>query len=284
MLLTLFVTISFAYVGVCAGFYLYQRRLLYAPSSELSATPSDIGLEYEEVELTAKDGVRLHGWYVPHERPRAVVLYFHGNTGNISERLESLRIFHRLRLSTFILDYHGYGLSGGSPSEEGTYLDALAAWEYLVGERGIAPDRIIVFGRSLGAAVGAWLVARHSPRAAVIESAFTSLPAVAAENYPLLPIRWLARYRYDTLENIRHARCPVLVAHSRDDKLIRIHHGRALYEAVPGSKDFLEFSGEHKDGFLSSGEAYVAGVNRFVTHVLEEAPAREAGAFALPSL
>lgn len=272
MLLTLFVAVSFTYVGVCAGLYFYQSRLLYVPSGELTATPSDAGLDYEEVELTAKDAVKLHGWYVPHEAPRAVVLYFHGNSGNISERLESLSMFHRLGLSTLILDYHGYGLSGGTPSEEGTYLDALAGWDYLVGRCGIPPERIIVFGRSLGAAVAAWLIARRRPLAAVIESAFTSLPAVAADNYPLLPIRWLARFRYDTLENIRHARCPVLVAHSRDDKLITVDHGRAIYEAVPGPKRFFEFTGEHKDGFLTSGEAYVAGIDGFITRVLNEAP------------
>lgn len=283
MLLTLFATISFTYLGVCVGLYFYQGRLLYVPSGKLTATPSDIGLEYEEVTLTAKDGVRLHGWYVPCANPRAVVLYFHGNAGNISERLESLKIFHGLHLSTFILDYHGYGLSGGSPSEQGTYLDAQAAWEYLVGERRIAPEQILVFGRSLGGAVAAWLIAHHRPRAAIIESAFTSLPAVAAENYPLFPIRWLARYRYDTLENLRRADCPILIAHSRDDKLIPFHHATELYAAVPGRKGFLWFSGDHKDGFFTSGEGYVTGLDRFVTQVLDDALADDAVTAVLPS-
>lgn len=269
MLLTLVMTISFTYVGACIGLYLFQGRLLYVPSSELTATPADVGLEYEDVWLTAKDGVGLHGWYVPYQTPRAVVLYFHGNAGNISERVETLRIFHRLRLSTFILDYHGYGMSGGRPSEAGTYLDAQAAWEYLIQERGVPAEHIVVFGRSLGAAVAAWLIARRRPRAAVIESAFTSLPDVAAENYPLLPIRWLARFRYDTLDNLRRAECPVLIAHSRDDRLIALHHGRRLFDAIPGDKDFFEFTGAHKDGFLTSGEHYVAGIDRFVTQVLD---------------
>lgn len=268
MLLTILGSLTTAYLGVCAYLYLFQDRILYVPSVEFNGTPDAIGLDYEDVTLTASDNVKLHGWYVPHPQPRAVALFFHGNGGNISQRLESVSIFHQLRLSTFILDYHGYGRSGGRPSEQATYLDAQAAWEYLVNERGIAPERIIVFGRSLGGAVAAWLAARHRPRAVVIESTFTSLPEVAAETYPLLPVRWLTRYRYCTLKNLRRVQCPVLIAHSRDDAVIPFHHGTRLYEALCGVKDFLELTGPHNEGFLAHSEEYRHGIDRFISRVL----------------
>lgn len=261
-----------AYAGVCGYMYLFQGRFLYKPTREIEATPAAISLEYEEVTLTAGDGVSLHGWFVHHPRPRAVALYFHGNRGNISQRLESLKIFHRLRLSTFILDYHGYGRSGGRPSEQSTYLDAQAAWDYLLRDRGIQPADIVVFGRSLGAAVASWLIARQRPAAAIIESTFTSLPDVAAETYPLLPARWLSRFHYNTLENLRQALCPVLIAHSRDDAVISFRHGRRLYDAAVGRKDFLEMGGGHNDGFITSGDEYLRALDGFLDQILGPAP------------
>ena len=275
MLLDIAMTGMIAYAGVCGYMYLFQGRFLFKPTREIEATPAAIDLEYEDVTLTAADGVRLHGWFVPHPHPRAVVLYFHGNRGNISQRLESLRIFHRLKLSTFILDYHGYGRSGGRPSEQATYLDAQAAWDYLLHDRAVRPADIIVFGRSLGAAVASWLITRQRPAAAVIESTFTSLPDVAAETYPLLPARWLSRFHYNTLENLRRALCPVLIAHSRDDAVISFQHGKRLYEAVVGRKDFLEMEGGHKDGFITSGDDYLRALEGFLQQVLGAAPAAD---------
>jgi fermentation-respiration switch protein FrsA (DUF1100 family) len=272
MLLTVVVTTVIAYAGICAYMYLFQDRFLFKPTREIEATPALVGLDYEDVTLTAADGVQLHGWFVPSERPRAVALYFHGNRGNISQRLESLKIFHRLRLSAFILDYHGYGRSGGRPSEQATYVDAQAAWDYLLKERHIAPANIIVFGRSLGAAVASWLIVRQRPAAAVIESTFTSLPDVAAETYPLLPVRWLTRFRYNTLENLRQAQCPVLIAHSREDAVISFQHGKRLYEAAAGRKDFLEMMGDHNDGFITAGDDYLHALDGFLDRILGAAP------------
>jgi uncharacterized protein len=271
-LLAIAMTGVIGYAGVCGYLFLFQDRLLFKPTREMEATPDAAGLEYEDVTLTAGDGVSLHGWFVPHRHPRAVVLYFHGNRGNISQRLESLRIFHRLKLSAFILDYHGYGRSGGRPSEQATYLDAQAAWDYLVYDRAVRPADIIVFGRSLGAAVASWLIMRQRPAAAVIESTFTSLADVAAETYPLLPVRWLSRFRYNTLENLRMALCPVLIAHSRDDAVISFQHGKRLYDAIPGHKGFLELEGGHNDGFITTGDDYLRALEGFLDQILGAAP------------
>ncbi len=244
-----------------------QSRLIYfpdMPSRELTATPRQIGLAYESVEFTTDDGVKLHGWFVPAAEPRGTLLFFHGNAGNISHRLDSLRIFHDLGLSSLILDYRGYGQSEGTPSEEGTYLDAEAALRFLQEQRGVAAGDLIVFGRSLGAAIAAHLASRHRVRALILESAFTSVPEMAATLYPFLPTRWLVRFSYATKDYVRERSCPLLVIHSRDDEIIPFEQGQALFAAANPPKRFLELRGGHNDGFLASRGAYVETLDEFI--------------------
>ncbi|MEE8496447.1 MAG: alpha/beta hydrolase, partial [Xanthomonadales bacterium] len=225
-------------------------------------------LEYEAVSLTTTDDERLHAWYVPAANSRGVVLFFHGNAGNISHRLDSIEIFHQLGLDTLIIDYRGYGQSTGKTTEQGTYLDAQAAWSYLVDERGIAANRIIVFGRSLGGAIGAWLGAQHTPAAVIIESSFTSGVDMARRLYPFLPVRLITRLRYPVAEYASHLDCPVLVVHSRNDEIIPFAMGRSIYAAVKQRKSFLELRGDHNNGFFISRRDYVAGLDGFIESVL----------------
>ena len=152
-----------------------QDRMLYYPDREVLQTPEDIGLEYEEVSLKTKDNVTISGWYIPAEHEKAVLLFCHGNAGNISHRLESINIFHNIGLSVLIFDYRGYGKSEGKPSEKGTYRDAEAAWNYLVEEKRKTPDRIILFGRSLGAAIAADIALRKIPQGLILKSGFCPL-------------------------------------------------------------------------------------------------------------
>lgn len=161
-----FLTAAGAYVVLLLALYLGQDHLLYLPDipgRELVGSPQDIGLSYDEVRIDTADGVALHGWYVPAPQARGTLLFLHGNAGNISHRLDSLRIFHRLGLNVLIFDYRGYGQSAGRPSEVGTQQDVLAAWRYLTVTRGETPARIVLFGRSLGAALAAWLATREQP-------------------------------------------------------------------------------------------------------------------------
>jgi len=236
-----------------------QQRLVFFPEATLAATPADVGLPFEEVRIPTEDGPVLHGWLVPGAEGAPVVLFCHGNAGNISHRLESLRLFHMLGLSTLIFDYRGYGMSEGKVSEAGTYRDARAVWRYLTGERGVKPERIILFGRSLGGAVAVELATEVRPAALVVESAFTSVPDMAAQVYPFLPVRLLARIGYDSLTRMDQVSGPVLVIHSRDDELVPVEHGRRLFEAAPEPKRFLEIRGSHNDGFIASGKTYVRG-------------------------
>ncbi|MBN1993769.1 MAG: alpha/beta hydrolase [Anaerolineae bacterium] len=256
------------YISLVAFFFFIQERLIYFPTRRITATPADIGLAYEAVWLETTDGVKLSGWFIPAEEARGVVLFLHGNAGNISHRLDSLEIFHRLGLSVLIIDYRGYGQSEGQPSEQGTYLDAEAAWHYLVKERQIPPGQIILFGRSLGGAVAARLAQQNNPGALILESTFTSVPDVAAKYYPFLPVRLLARFKYNTLARLPQINCPVLVVHSPDDDIIPYSHGKQLLAAAPEPKEFLALKGGHNEGIFISGKQYEAGLDAFISKYL----------------
>ncbi len=224
-----------------------------------------MGLDYETVDLVTSDKIHLDGWFIPASENRGVIIFCHGNAGNISHRFDSLLQFHRMGYSVLIFDYRGYGRSQGRPSEAGTYLDVEAAWEYLIRERSISPSRIILFGRSLGAAVAVHQAVVHPPGALIVESTFTSVPDRAAELYPFLPVRLLSRLDYNVKEQLQKVACPVLVVHSRDDEIIPFSHGRALYAAASEPKQFLEIGGGHNDGFILVGQTYTQELERFLS-------------------
>jgi hypothetical protein len=255
-----------AYGGLALVLYLFQERLVFYPETgrEIIATPGQAGLPYKDVRLTTSDGLGLHGWYVPAAQPRGTVLFLHGNAGNISHRIDSLQMFHRLGYSTLIFDYRGYGNSDGTPSEQGTYRDAEAAWRYLTEQRHIPACRIVLFGESLGGAIGAWLAARQKPAVLVIASGFTSVPDLARHFYPYLPVRWLARLSYDTEKNLQAVAAPVLIAHSPEDEIIPFEHGRTLFAAANPPKRFLELAGGHNDGFIFMRESWIKILEGFL--------------------
>jgi len=260
------------YAGITALVYFRQSSLIYYPNiagRNLDASPQQIGLAFEDVELLTADKVSLHGWFIPSDNPRGTLLFFHGNAGNISHRLDSIAIFNRMNLDVFIFDYRGYGQSQGRISETGTYLDAEAAWFYLVETRAIDADKIIVFGRSLGASIAAWLASRHRPASLILESSFSSVPAMAQRLYPFLPVKWLASFSYDTRQYVSRIDCPLLVAHSKHDEIIPYAEGRLVFDAAPADKQFLDMRGGHNDGFIATGQAYSAGLSRFIESSLD---------------
>lgn len=259
-----------AYGVLVATAWYFQSGLLYlrhVPGRSLDASPAAIGLDYEEIRIRADDGIRLHGWFVPAAQARGVLLFFHGNAGNISHRLDSLALFNGLGLSVFIIDYRGYGRSEGTPSEAGTRRDARAAWNHLVGERGIPADSIIAFGRSLGAAVAADLARERRPGALIVESGFTSVPDIAQEAYWYLPARWLSRFEYATADYVRRVAAPTLVIHSEDDEIIPYHHGQAIFEAATGPKRLLTLRGGHNTAFILSEAEYRRGIDAFLSEI-----------------
>jgi fermentation-respiration switch protein FrsA (DUF1100 family) len=255
-----------AYAGLVLLVYVFQSRLIFYPEAgrEFTATPGQIGLRYEDLQLKASDGISLHGWFIPAQHPRGTVLFLHGNAGNISHRLDSVRMFNRLGYSMLLFDYRGYGSSGGAPTEQGTYRDAEAAWQYLTEQRHLPACSIVLFGESLGGAIAAWLAAREKPAALVIASGFTSVPELAQQIYPYLPVRWLARASYDTRGYLQSVTAPVLIAHSPDDEIIPYKQGRALFAAANPPKQFLELAGGHNDGFIFMRESWVKVLGDFL--------------------
>ena len=252
------------YVGLAAVLLFFQSWLVYRPSRKVEQTPAELQLHYEEVRLTAADGTQLSAWYIPAEGARGAVLICHGNGGNIGHRLPTIWAYHQLGYSVLIFDYRGYGQSRGKPTETGTYQDAAAAWEHLVQVRKTLPERIVVFGRSLGGAVAAHLAKARRPGALILESTFTSVPELGATLYPFLPVRRLCRFSYNTLEMVKEVRCPVLVAHSPHDDMVPYAHGRTLFEAVAEPKQFLEMAGGHNDALDATGERYKDEVKAFL--------------------
>lgn len=266
-MLKLFFLVAAGYALLVVVVYFMQSRMLYlahVPGRTLTMTPADIGVDYEDVSIEAADGVKLHGWFIAGRSSR-VLLFFHGNAGNISHRLDSIRQFLDLDLSVLIIDYRGYGQSEGRTTEIGTYRDADAAWRYLVETRGMVASDIVVFGRSLGASVASWLAAQQQPLGLIVESSFTSVPDIAQELYPWLPARWLSRLRHATRDYVRDVRCPVLVVHSRDDEIIPFHHGEAIFASANEPRTLLAIRGGHNDAFLRDEQNYIGGLRMFLS-------------------
>jgi uncharacterized protein len=300
MIVNVLLMLAVAYAGLLVLVYVFQSRMVFFPEVDraVSATPASVNLPFENLHLQTSDGIDLYGWYIPAAQPQGTVLFMHGNAGNISHRLDSLKMFHRLGYNTLIFDYRGYGNSGGKPDEQGTYRDAEAAWRYLIEQRHVPECRIVLFGESLGGAIAAWLAATsrdtllakpadcgsgceaaipapdasqrrviaasQKPGALVIASSFTSVPDLGQQLYRFLPIRLLARIRYDTRAYLQSVNAPVLIAHSPQDDIIPFAEGQALFAAAHPPKQFLELAGGHNDGFIFMREEWVKTLGDFL--------------------
>jgi fermentation-respiration switch protein FrsA (DUF1100 family) len=264
---SLLMSLAAAYLAICVLLWLFQERMLFLPGipgRAVDTTPQAVGVPYEEVAIPTPDGLRLHGWWIPAPGARHTLLHLHGNAGNVSHRLELVQVFHALGVNLLLFDYRGYGRSDGKPSEAGLRQDAEAAWAYLTEQRGIPAASIVVHGQSMGGAFAAWLAARRQPAALALESAFTSVPDMAAHLYWWLPTRWLGRLELDTIGALAEVRCPVLVIHSTADEIIPYAHGEKLFAAAREPKRQLTIGGDHNAGFWISRDAYAAGWRDFL--------------------
>jgi len=275
-MLPLLATCAAAYVLVCLAAYLFQERLVYFPGGPPSSDPSSAGLAFEEHRPRTSDGLALHAWWIPAPDARGAVIVSHGNAGSIDARLHIARAFHALGMGVLLYDYRGYGRSEGRPSEEGTYLDAEAAWELAVGALGLTPERIVLYGESLGGAVAIELARRHRPAALVLESAFTSLPDVGARAYPWLPVRWLSRARYASIDKVGALDVPMLFMHSPADELVPYEHSRRLCAAAGARAQLVTTAGGHNDGGFALDPALVEVVGEFLRASLASSAERAA--------
>ena len=235
-----------------------DKTFIYYTSRGIEPTPGSVGLAYEDVYFKTADGVRLNGWFVPVPGSPEVMIWFHGNAGNISHRVDNLRRFHNeLGLSVLIFDYREYGRSEGSVSEEGTYRDAEAALAWLVSRTGLGADRILYFGRSLGAAVAVELALKSPPRALILETPMTSIRDMARVHYPYLPVGGLIQTEYDSISKIGKIHRPLLILHGDQDEVVPFEQGRRMFEAANPPKEFYVIPGaSHNDTYLIGGKAY----------------------------
>ncbi|MGA2603950.1 MAG: alpha/beta hydrolase [Verrucomicrobiia bacterium] len=256
-----------------------EPNMIYYPDRHIDQTPDQVGFKYEDVTLTTSDGIRINGWYLPSPEPAnanpgatLTVLLFHGNAGNMSHRFEKLAVLRELGVDTFIIDYRGYGRSGGKPDEQGTYRDARAAYDHLIQQRKLSPRSIVVYGESLGSAVAADLATKVNIGGLILEEAFTSVGDVGQKMFPFLPIRWLVWNKYDTLSKMPRVKVPLLIFHSRDDELFSLRHAQRLLAAANDPKQLVELRGNHNDAFLVSASIYHDALQKFFATVAATTP------------
>lgn len=256
-----------AYGLLLVYMFIVQPRLVFLPdlpSRTLGPGPDAIGLAYEDIHIETEDNIRLHGWFVPAPAARGVVLFFHGNAGNISHRRESIELFHHLGLNVFIIDYRGYGRSEGSPSEQGLYQDANAAWLYLTAEKGFDPENVIIFGRSLGGAAAAKLASGVQARGLILESTLSSARDFARAVFRILSRLVVMRYDFNIAQYIQRVNYPVLVLHSPEDEIMPFHLGEKVYDLANQPKHFVRMRGDHNNGFLLSQPEYQQELDRWL--------------------
>ncbi len=243
-----------------------EARSIFFPMKGMPAVTGN-SAAHEDVFFETADGKKLHGWFVPASSNDIVpvILFLHGNAGNIGHRWEKIRILHDLGVSVFIFDYRGYGQSNGTPSETGIYKDTDAAYAYLSG-RGITPEKIIVYGESIGGAFAIDLAARKSVKALIVEDTFTSVPAMVHRTMPFIPAFVLA-LRLDSLSKITKAPVPKLIFHSVDDEIVPFEMGKALYDAAAEPKRFVQLRGGHNTTFLDDFETYRSGLMKFMAEL-----------------
>ena len=244
-----------------------ENRLIFHPAASLERTPADVGLNFEDVFFTTRDGVRLHGWFVPHRNAHSTLVWFHGNAGNISHRVENIKLLHELvRVNVFIFDYRGYGRSDGRPSEQGTYLDGEAALELIGNKLGDENrKKIILFGRSLGAAIATEMATRFVSQALILESPFVSIAEMARTILPFFPIGPFLQTQYNVGERIKKIRGPLLVLHGDQDEIVPIEQGRKVFDAAPEPKTFFPIAGAaHNDTYIVGGKNYFRQLKVFI--------------------
>ncbi len=252
-----------AYLLCLLVLMIFEERLIFFPLRHPHGTWQPPGLTFEDAWTETADGVSIHGWYVEHPQPRAIVVFAHGNAGNVTHRNEILRHFRGLGVSALVFDYRGYGRSAGSPNEAGVLADARAARAWLARRAGVPESQIVLAGESLGGGVQVDLAASDGARGLILLNTFDSLPDVAAEIYPWwIPVRLLMRTRLDSASKIGRYDGPLLQVHGTSDSIVPIHCARRLHAAAREPKTWVEVpGGDHNDPW---GHETLSAIDRFL--------------------
>ena len=247
MLASIITYVVFIYLGLVILLFIFQAKLIFPADKDVLYTPKDYDWQYEDLKIDV-DGQTTHAWYVPVEYSKGTILFSHGNAGNLCHRLDIIGLWRSLGLDVLAYDYGGYGNSTGSASEKRCYEDVRAMWKYLTEERGISPDKIIIYGRSLGGGVATQLATEVDAAGLILESTFSSVTQMAKDTYPFVPVSLMLRHRFDTAGKIAQINMPVQVLHSPYDNIIPYKHGKKVLDLAKEPKYFAELTGAHNDG------------------------------------
>jgi len=242
-----------------------ERNFIFFPVKPLAFSPRGWGMDFEDVYLRTHDGVRLNAWLIQSSQDSPMVLWFHGNAGNIADRVENARLLFDRGLSLFMVDYRGYGKSEGAPSEKGIYVDGQAAYDYLVSERDIAPENLIIFGRSLGSTVAVHVASRNKCAGAILESAITNMADMARAHYPIIPGLGNLKHKFNSIDRVPEISAPILFIHGDADEIVPYELGRRLFDAAGSEKTFYTIPrAHHNDRYFVGGKEYFDRFERFV--------------------
>jgi len=264
---------AIAYLSICIYLFLCQNRLIFFPSSIIENTPEKLGLTYSDIWLSIPTKLgkidKIHGWWIPADKPTSkVLLYLHGNGVNIEVNLEHAQRFHKLGFSVFLIDYRGYGKSKGKfPTEKQVYEDAQIAYDYLVEERGIKPENIMVYGHSLGGAIAIDLAIKRPKIAGIIvQSSFTSVEDLVQlkKSYRFFPIGLILHHKFESIDKITRLQMPILLIHGAEDKTVPVWMSECLFAKAKVPKKLLIVPEAHHTNVAKvSGEKYLQTVREF---------------------
>jgi uncharacterized protein len=257
-------------VGFAMMPHALERLFVYYPSRQLSADPGNVGLDFQDIAVVAEDNVKLHGWFVRSEGASRTIMIFHGNGGNIGDRVSWVRLLHDLGVHVFIFDYRGYGKSEGKPFEEGLYRDARAVYNWWVRERRPRGERLIIFGESLGGAVAVHLAARVPAAGLILQSTFTSARDMAKTMFPIGLLLPLTGVRFDSEKEIARVACPKLMIHGTRDEIVPFRLGNRLHDVAPHPKLFYPVpEAGHNDLVWVAGAEYSRHMRAFLSSIQE---------------
>ncbi len=257
ILLLLIIVLFVAYVR-----YL-EENTVFHPSRELTVTPTQAGLDYDDVYFPTEDGLKINGWLVKASNTASTLIFFHGNAGNIGDRVEKIEMFHKMGLNVFIVDYRGFGRSQGVPTEEGIYKDAIGTYDYLLTRKDIDLQKLVAYGASLGGAVAVDLASKRKVAALIIDSSFTNAADMAKAIFPFIP-SFLIQAKMDSVSKINHITVPKLFLHSRTDETVPFELGEKLFRRAAEPKEFVELKGNHNDGYVISENVFQKHMRQFL--------------------
>lgn len=262
----------FFILAYAAFLLLFENKIIFHPSPypEGYWNPTSLGVPVQDIYFASEDGVKLHAWFIPSPNAVATLLWFHGNAGNLSHRLDNIQRLKRLNLNIFIFDYRGYGRSEGVPNEEGIYKDSRAAYKQVLAMDGVSVDSLFLFGRSLGGICAVETAMNYPARGLILESVFTNSADMSRTVFPLIPLGWAVRSKLDAVGKVPHLKLEKLFLHGTRDEIVPYDLGRKLFEKAGNPKTFYAIEGAgHNDTYILGGVGYYDALNRFITETLK---------------